>query len=180
MLDTPATPEQSFSDDPLRMMRAARFTSQLGFVTAPRRGAGDAAMTDRIRIVSAERVRDELSQLLLTDRPRPGLDLLVRTGLADEVLPELVALQLETDEHHRHKDVYAHSLTVLEQAIDLEHRLTAAPRPDRAGWPHCCTTSANPPPGGSSRAGRCPSTITTSSGPSWRANGWRRCGSAPT
>ena len=127
VLDTPATPEQSFSDDPLRMMRAARFTSQLGFEPAPRVERAMREMTERIRIVSAERIRDELSRLLLSERPRPGLDMLVRTGLAEEVLPELVALQLETDEHHRHKDVYVHSLTVLEQAIDLEHRLPQRP-----------------------------------------------------
>ncbi len=127
VLDTPATPEQSFSDDPLRMLRAARFTAQLGFDPAPRVEQAMAAMAERIRIVSAERIRDELSRLLLTDRPRPGLDLLVRTGLADEVLPELTALQLESDEHHRHKDVYVHSLTVLEQAIGLEHRLPERP-----------------------------------------------------
>ena len=85
-------------------------------------------MADRISIISAERVRDELSRLLLADRPRPGLDLLVSTGLADRVLPELPALRLERDEHHRHKDVYQHSLTVLEQAISLESRL-----PERQG-----------------------------------------------
>lgn len=126
-IDTPATPEQSFSDDPLRMMRAARFTSQLGFRPVPRVEQAMREMTGRIEIVSAERIRDELSKLLLTDCPQTGLDLLTRTGLADRVLPELSALQLEADEHHRHKDVYAHSLTVLEQAIDLEHRLPERP-----------------------------------------------------
>jgi poly(A) polymerase len=84
-------------------------------------------MADRIAIVSAERVREELSKLLLTDRPRAGLGLLVHTGLADRVLPELPALRLERDEHHRHKDVYEHSLTVLEQAIDLEPRWSDRP-----------------------------------------------------
>ena len=127
VLDTPATPEQSFSDDPLRMLRAARFSSQLGFTTAARVESAISAMSARIAIVSAERIRDELIRLVLSDRPRTGLDLLVRTGLAEQVLPELTALQLETDEHHRHKDVYAHSLTVLEQAIALEHRLPEAP-----------------------------------------------------
>ena len=122
-LDTPGTPEQSFSDDPLRMMRAARFASQLMFRPAPRVIRAMTAMADRIEIVSAERVRDELSKLLLTQFPRPGLGLLVATGLADRVLPELPALRLERDEHHRHKDVYEHSLTVLEQAIGLEDRL---------------------------------------------------------
>jgi poly(A) polymerase len=127
LIDTPATPEQSFSDDPLRMMRAARFTSQLMFRPAPRVVEAMTAMADRIAIVSAERVRDELSKLLLTPQPRPGLGLLVHTGLADRVLPELSALRLERDEHHRHKDVYQHSLTVLEQAIDLEDRLPSQP-----------------------------------------------------
>ncbi len=127
VIDTPGTPEQSFSDDPLRMMRAARFTSQLLFTPAPRVIAAMTAMADRIAIVSAERVREELSKLLLTDRPRAGLGLLVHTGLAERVLPELPALRLERDEHHRHKDVYEHSLTVLEQAIDLESRLSARP-----------------------------------------------------
>jgi poly(A) polymerase len=110
------------------MMRAARFAAQLGFTPAPEVVAAMTAMADRIGIISAERVRDELSKTLLADRPRPGLDLLVSTGLAERVLPELPALRLERDEHHRHKDVYEHSLTVLEQAIALESRL--AERPD--------------------------------------------------
>ena len=126
-LRTPATPEESFSDDPLRMLRAARFTAQLGFAPAPEVVAAMTGMADRVRIVSAERVREELTRLLLTDRPRPGLNLLVATGLADRVLPELPALRLERDEHHRHKDVYEHSLTVLEQAIALEDRLESRP-----------------------------------------------------
>lgn len=127
LLRTPVTPEQSFSDDPLRMMRAARFASQLGF------GADDAtvsamtAMADRIEIVSAERVRDELVKLVCGGDPVAGLRLLVDTGLAEHVLPELPALRLTADEHHRHKDVYEHSLTVLEQAIELEHRLDHRP-----------------------------------------------------
>lgn len=119
-LRTPAAPELSFSDDPLRMLRAARFSSQLGFRPAPDVVKAMVEMAERIRIVSAERVRDELSKLLLSDDPRPGLNLLVATGLAEYVLPELPALRLERDEHHRHKDVYEHSLTVLEQAIELE------------------------------------------------------------
>ncbi len=123
VIRTPATPEQSFSDDPLRMMRAARFAAQLGFIPAPEVVAAMTAMAERITIISAERVRDELTKLLLADRPRPGLDLLVGTGLAERVLPELPALRLERDEHHRHKDVYEHSLIVLEQAIELEARL---------------------------------------------------------
>ncbi|NJQ07059.1 CCA tRNA nucleotidyltransferase [Streptomyces lonarensis] len=119
-LRTPGTPQESFSDDPLRMMRAARFAAQLGFEVAPEVVAAMTDMADRIDIVSAERVRDELNKLLLAARPRPGLALLVETGLAARVLPELPALRLERDEHHRHKDVYEHSLIVLEQAIDLE------------------------------------------------------------
>ena len=149
------------------MMRAARFTSQLVFTPAPRVIAAMTAMADRIAIVSAERVRDELSKLLLTDRPRAGLELLVHTGLADRVLPELPALRLERDEHHRHKDVYEHSLTVLEQAIDLESRLPGAAGPGQSGWPRCCTTSGSRPPGSSSRAARCRSTTTTWSARSW-------------
>lgn len=120
VLDTPTDPEISFGDDPLRMMRAARFAAQLGFALAPRVVT---AMTERaatIEIVSAERIRDELVKLLLAPRPRAGLEILVRTGLAAYILPELPALKLEIDEHHRHKDVYEHSLIVLEQAIALE------------------------------------------------------------
>ena len=120
LLDTPTDPEISFGDDPLRMMRAARFIAQLGLRPAPRVLE---AMTDRagtIEIVSAERIRDELVKLMLAPRPRAGLEVLVETGIAAYVLPELPALKLEVDEHHRHKDVYEHSLIVLEQAIALE------------------------------------------------------------
>ncbi|GGZ04450.1 CCA tRNA nucleotidyltransferase [Streptomyces nitrosporeus] len=120
VLRTPGTPEESFSDDPLRMMRAARFAAQLDFEVAPDVLAAMKDMAGRIEIVSAERVREELNKLLLSPHPRKGLGLLVETGLAAHVLPELPALRLERDEHHRHKDVYEHSLTVLEQAIDLE------------------------------------------------------------
>ncbi|MER7246697.1 CCA tRNA nucleotidyltransferase [Kribbella sp. NPDC000426] len=129
VIRTPGTPEDSFSDDPLRMMRAARFAAQLGFTPDPAVVAAMTAMADRITIVSAERVRDELEKLICADQPRIGLDLLVSTGLATYVLPELPALKLERDEHHRHKDVYQHSLTVLDQAIDLESRLSV-PTPD--------------------------------------------------
>jgi len=123
VLRTPGLPEDSFSDDPLRMMRAARFTAQLGFTVAPEVRAAMTSMAERITIVSAERVRDELVKLICSPRPRDGLLLLVETGLAEHVLPELPALALERDEHHRHKDVYEHTLTVLEQSIDLEERL---------------------------------------------------------
>ncbi|MEU3947350.1 CCA tRNA nucleotidyltransferase [Streptomyces sp. NPDC029526] len=120
LLRTPGTPEQSFSDDPLRMMRAARFAAQLDFDVAPEVIEAMKEMADRIGIVSAERVRDELNKLILSPHPRKGLTLLVDTGLAGHVLPELPALRLESDEHHRHKDVYEHTLIVLEQAMALE------------------------------------------------------------
>ncbi|MFE1951874.1 CCA tRNA nucleotidyltransferase [Streptomyces sp. NPDC059524] len=120
ILRTPGTPEESFSDDPLRMMRAARFAAQLDFEVAPDVVTAMTEMADRIEIVSAERVRDELNKLILSAHPRKGLTLLVDTGLADRVLPELPALRLERDEHHRHKDVYDHTLIVLEQAMALE------------------------------------------------------------
>ncbi len=126
-LRTPSKPEVSFSDDPLRMMRAARFASRLGFVVAPEVAQAMTDMADRIRIVSAERIQGELTGLLLTDTPREGLDLLVRTGIADFILPELPALRLERDEHMRHKDVYEHSLTVVDQAIELEKARGHAP-----------------------------------------------------
>jgi poly(A) polymerase len=120
VLRTPSSPDVSFGDDPLRMMRAARFVAQLGFVPAPEVLTAMREMAESITIVSAERVREELVKLLLAPYPRAGLELLVASGLAARVLPELPALQLEVDEHHRHKDVYEHSMTVLEQAIDLE------------------------------------------------------------
>ncbi|MCW2681479.1 MAG: cca [Frankiales bacterium] len=120
VLRTPGTPEQSFGDDPLRMLRAARFASQLGFTVAPEVVAAMSAMAERLEIVSVERIADELSKLLLGRFPRAGLELLVDTGLAGHVLPELPALRLEIDEHHQHKDVYDHTLQVLERAIALE------------------------------------------------------------
>lgn len=130
VLRTPGTPEESFNDDPLRMLRAARFVSQLGFAIAPEVLQAMAAMADRLEIVSAERIRDEFAKLLLGSHPRRGLEVLVQTGLAPYVVPELPALQLEVDEHHRHKDVYQHSLTVMEQAIDLETAHEPASGPD--------------------------------------------------
>jgi poly(A) polymerase len=126
-LRTPGRPEDSFSDDPLRMMRAARFAAQLGFEVAPEVVAAMTDMAGRIEIISAERVRDELVKLVCAPEPRRGLQLLVETGLAAHVLPELPALALERDEHHRHKDVYEHTLTVLEQTIDQEDRLGGGP-----------------------------------------------------
>ena len=127
VLCTPGRPEDSFSDDPLRMMRAARFAAQLAFTVDPAVVAAMTEMAERIEIISAERVRDELVQLVCAPYPRLGLSLLVETGLAARVLPELPALALERDEHNRHKDVYEHTLTVLEQAIDLEGRLGGEP-----------------------------------------------------
>lgn len=124
---TPGRPEDSFSDDPLRILRAARFAARLGFTVAPEVQAAMRAMAARLTIVSAERITDELSKLMLTASPEVGLDLLVRTGVADVVLPELPALRMEVDEHHRHKDVYTHSLIVLRQAIDLEPRYDLGP-----------------------------------------------------
>ncbi|RLV57604.1 CCA tRNA nucleotidyltransferase [Aeromicrobium phragmitis] len=126
-LRTPVTAEQSFSDDPLRMMRAARFAAQLAVGPTDDVIAAMTQMADRLEIVSAERIRDELNKLVLADHPVAGLRILVDTGLAERMLPELPALILERDEHHRHKDVYEHSLTVLEQAIDLESRLDERP-----------------------------------------------------
>ena len=120
LLRTPGRPEDSFGDDPLRMLRAARFASQLCFLVAPEVIAAMTAMADRLAIVSVERVQAELSRLLIGDDPRSGLELLVDTGLAAHVLPELPALQLEIDEHHQHKDVYEHTLQVLERAVRLE------------------------------------------------------------
>jgi poly(A) polymerase len=119
-LTTPSSPEISFGDDPLRMLRAARFSAQLGFDVSRETVDAMAALADRIEIISVERVSDELSKLLLTDDPVPGIRLLVETGLAQLVLPEVPALKLEVDEHAHHKDVYEHSLTVLTQAIELE------------------------------------------------------------
>ena len=123
ILRTPTSAEQSFSDDPLRMMRAARFASQLGFEISEDVLAAMTSMSGRISIISAERVRDEFIKLLMSDQPRVGITILVDTGLADLVLPEIPKLRLEIDEHHHHKDVYEHSITVLEQAIAQEVRL---------------------------------------------------------
>ena len=129
-LRTPGAAVDSFRDDPLRMMRAARFTAQLGFTVS---GEVHEAMTERadtLAIVSVERIADELSKLLRTPTPTEGVRLLVDIGLAERVLPELPAMQLEVDEHHHHKDVYEHSLTVLAQAIDHERERHPDAAPD--------------------------------------------------
>jgi poly(A) polymerase len=123
LIKTPGTAEDSFSDDPLRMMRAARFMSQLNFDVDPSVITAIKKMADRLSIISAERIRDEFIKTLMSPNPRLGLTLLVETGLADKFLPEIPKLKLEIDEHHHHKDVYEHTLTVLEQAIALEERL---------------------------------------------------------
>jgi poly(A) polymerase len=128
-LDTPATPQESFADDPLRMLRAARFASQLGFEPAARVVAAMTDMAEQIERITRERVQAELSKLIIGAHPRRGIELLVDTGLADRVLPEVPAMRLEIDEHHQHKDVYQHSLVVLEQAIDLEQAETPG-KPD--------------------------------------------------
>ncbi|HEY8665003.1 MAG TPA: CCA tRNA nucleotidyltransferase, partial [Propionibacteriaceae bacterium] len=127
ILRTPTSPEISFSDDPLRMMRAARFAARLQLRPEPDVVRAMTELAPRLEIVSAERIRDEFTKLLLLDAPRVGLDLLVATGIADQFIPELPALRLERDEHHRHKDVYEHSLIVLDQAIVLERERHHAP-----------------------------------------------------
>lgn len=120
VLRTPVSAVQSFDDDPLRIMRAARFAAQLGFDVEPDVMAAMEEMAPRLEIVSAERVRAELERLLVSRWPRRGLELMVHTGVADVVLPELSALVETVDEHKRHKDVYQHTLTVLDQAMALE------------------------------------------------------------
>ena len=123
VLRTPGRPSDSFNDDPLRMMRAARFASQLDFEIDPGVLVSIKNLAHRIAIVSAERVRDEFIKILMSPDPRMGITILVDTGLADIVIPEIPKLRLEVDEHHHHKDVYEHSITVLEQAMVQEIRL---------------------------------------------------------
>ncbi len=132
VLRTPGPPETSFTDDPLRILRAARFTAQLGFTVVPEARVAMAELAGLLAPpkVSAERIEGELTKLLLSPLPggpAAGIRLLVETGVAEHVLPEIPQLRLETDEHHRHKDVYEHSLTVLSQAIDLEGRYGLEP-----------------------------------------------------
>jgi poly(A) polymerase len=122
VLRTPGPPEESFDDDPLRILRAARFAAKLGFTVAADVRAAMTEQAARLEIVSAERITSELTKLMLTPDPALGVDLLVQTGVAEQVLPEVSRLRMEADEHHRHKDVYQHSLTVLRQAIELEPR----------------------------------------------------------
>jgi poly(A) polymerase len=126
VIKTPGKPSDSFTDDPLRMMRAARFMSQLNFTIDESVLVAIKEMAHRLSIISSERVRDEFIKIIMSDNPRLGITLLVECGLADIFLPEIPKLKLEIDEHHHHKDVYEHSLTVLEQAIALEARLGGA------------------------------------------------------
>ncbi|NYE18526.1 CCA tRNA nucleotidyltransferase [Microbacterium immunditiarum] len=131
-LRPPADPAVSFGDDPLRMLRAARFASQLRFAVDPDTEAAIADLRQTLSIVSPERVRAELVRLLQTDDPVRGIRILVETRLIDEFLPEFPALRLEVDEHHHHKDVYEHTLTVLRQAIELEKSRNPDAAPDVA------------------------------------------------
>lgn len=119
-LRTPGAAVDSFADDPLRMLRAVRFVAQLGLTPDEEVVAAMTALAPALGRITAERVQHEFSRTLLNPAPRAALELFVSTGLADQVLPELSALRMEIDEHHQHKDVYAHSLTVLDQAIALE------------------------------------------------------------
>ncbi|HEU0191269.1 MAG TPA: CCA tRNA nucleotidyltransferase [Mycobacterium sp.] len=120
VLDTPAAPSVSFGDDPLRMLRAARFVSQLGFTVAPRVRAAIDEMAPELGRITAERVAAELDKLLVGTDPAAGIELVVASGMGEVVLPEIGAMRMAIDEHHQHKDVYQHSLTVLRQAIELE------------------------------------------------------------
>ena len=130
ILRTPLDAQISFSEDPLRMLRAARFMSKLDLKPQADLVEAMKSLAERLKIVSMERINDEFNKLLLTDNPRPGIELLVETGVAEHFLPELPALKLEIDEHHHHKDVYQHSLTVLDQVIDLENKHEPNIKPD--------------------------------------------------
>ncbi len=132
ILRTPADPGVSFGDDPLRMLRAARFSAQLGFEIEEATTDAIARLRETLTIVSPERIQSELVRLMQTDDPVRGIRALVDTGLIEEFLPEVSALRLEVDEHHHHKDVYEHSLTVLAQAIELEHARNPGAEPDVA------------------------------------------------
>ncbi|MGY1826755.1 MULTISPECIES: CCA tRNA nucleotidyltransferase [unclassified Blastococcus] len=129
-LRTPGPAVESFADDPLRMLRAVRFVAQLGLTPDEEVLDAMSSLAGELARITPERVQAELSKTLLQDAPRAALELFTATGLADVVLPELSALRMEIDEHHQHKDVYAHSLTVLDQAIDLERADPEAPSPD--------------------------------------------------
>ena len=130
VLRTPTDPNVSFGDDPLRMLRAARFSAQLGFSIEEGTREAITRLRQTLKIVSPERVQSELVRLMQTDDPARGIRVLVDTGLIEEFLPEVSALRLEVDEHHHHKDVYEHSLTVLQQAIALENSRNPDAEPD--------------------------------------------------
>ena len=130
ILRTPLDAQISFSEDPLRMLRAARFISKLELKPQANLVESMNKLAERIKIVSMERVSDEFNKLILTNKPRVGIELLVETGVAEHFLPELPALKLEVDEHHHHKDVYQHSLTVLDQVINLETNHEPKGKPD--------------------------------------------------
>ncbi|GAT74753.1 CCA tRNA nucleotidyltransferase [Microbacterium hydrocarbonoxydans] len=132
ILRTPTDPHVSFGDDPLRMLRAARFSAQLGFAIDDATAGAIAELRETLKIVSPERIQSELVRLMQTDDPVRGIRALVDTGLIEEFLPEVSALRLEVDEHHHHKDVYEHSLTVLSQAIELEQARHPGAEPDVA------------------------------------------------
>ncbi|MGY1660206.1 CCA tRNA nucleotidyltransferase [Geodermatophilus sp. SYSU D00705] len=129
-LRTPGAAVDSFADDPLRMLRAVRFVAQLGLTPDDDVLAAMTSLAGELARITPERVQVELSKTLLQDAPRTALELFVSTGLADVVLPELSALRMEIDEHHQHKDVYSHSLTVLDQAIALERADASVTEPD--------------------------------------------------
>ena len=120
---TPGAAEDSFNDDPLRMLRAARFAAQLGFTINKSVLEAMTVLADRLSIISAERIRDEFVKIMLSSNPRVGITTLVDTGLCEKFLPEIPKLRLEIDEHHHHKDVYEHTLTVVEQSMALEERV---------------------------------------------------------
>ncbi|MEV7632746.1 CCA tRNA nucleotidyltransferase [Microbacterium sp. NPDC089318] len=130
ILRTPIDPEISFGDDPLRMLRAARFSAQLEFDVEDATFAAVEKLRQTLTIVSPERVQGELVRLMQTDDPIRGIRVLVESGLIEEFLPEVSALRLEVDEHHHHKDVYEHSLTVVRQAIALEKSRNPGAAPD--------------------------------------------------
>jgi poly(A) polymerase len=123
LLRTPGSAEDSFDDDPLRILRAARFVAHLGLTPDPDLVDAMCSRASRLSIVAVERIRDEFSKLVLAADPTAGLELMTDTGIADLVIPELPALRMEIDEHHQHKDVYVHTLTVLENVRALEDRL---------------------------------------------------------
>lgn len=130
VLRTPTDSNVSFGDDPLRMLRAARFSAQLGFEIEADTLEAIGRLRETLKIVSPERIQGELVRLMQTDDPARGIRVLVDTELIEEFLPEVSALRLEVDEHHHHKDVYEHSLTVLTQAVELEHSRHPDAAPD--------------------------------------------------